>query len=372
MKLETRAGKAAAVFLPDSEIASLEPLGAGHINDTFLVRVEFPGSGKFVLQRINRLVFLEPAKIMANLRVLAGHLEQRLAAESPASGRAWEVVRPVCTPGGDDFFIDDNGGFWRMINFVDHAVSFTKTSDAALGREVGRALGVFHRLTSNLDPVRLHDTLPGFHVVPLYLARYDEILPRPYRPVQGVAARYCADIIEERRDLAPVLENGIRSGKLHVRVIHGDPKLANIMFDEESGRAVTIVDLDTVKPGLVHYDIGDCLRSCCNLAGETEDPEKAGFNTDICRQVLSGYLGEMENLMTETDFEYIYPAVRLITFELGLRFFTDYLAGDQYFKVEGEDSGINLNRAFTQFKVLQEIEEKEVAIKTMVRDFSGK
>ncbi|HEX9714588.1 MAG TPA: aminoglycoside phosphotransferase family protein, partial [Desulfurivibrionaceae bacterium] len=155
-------------------------------------------------------------------------------------------------------------------------------------------------------------------------------------------------------------------GELHPCPIHGDPKLANILFSRDTGRAVSLIDLDTVKPGLLHYDLGDCLRSCCNPAGEEAPLTEVSFNLAYCSAILRGYLPQVAPFFSVADYHYIYDAVRLIAFELGLRFFSDHLAGDIYFKVKRP--GQNLQRAMIQFALCQSIEAQENEIRNIVRD----
>ena len=155
--------------------------------------------------------------------------------------------------------------------------------------------------------------------------------------------------------------------RLKLRPIHGDPKVNNVMIDTGTGHAIGIVDLDTVKPGLVHYDIGDCIRSCCNTAGEeTENWEDVRFEPDLCRAILQGYFSMARDFLTEGDYEYLYDAIRLIAFELGLRFFTDYLEGNVYFKVRHSEH--NLLRALVQFKLAESIESRAGSIRAIIED----
>jgi Ser/Thr protein kinase RdoA (MazF antagonist) len=173
--------------------------------------------------------------------------------------------------------------------------------------------------------------------------------------------------VAERRDRVQVLEDARSQGRLLLRPIHGDPKVDNVLFDDATGRAVCLIDLDTVKPGLVHYDVGDCLRSGCNTLGEeTERWQEVRFEADLCRALLGGYLPAAGTFLTEWDYEYLYDAVRLIAFELGLRFFTDHLEGDVYFRVGRPDH--NLTRALVQFRLAESIEALEPAIRAIVRD----
>ena len=157
---------------------------------------------------------------------------------------------------------------------------------------------------------------------------------------------------------------------LQMRIIHGDPKINNIMVDNTTGRAVSIIDLDTVMPGLVQYDIGDCLRSCCNTGGEdAPDISAVHFDIGLCRAVLSGYMEEAQRFLTESDLDYFFAAVRLIPFELGLRFYTDFLEGNAYFKVSSTSQ--NLDRAMAQFKLVQSIEEQEEGIREIIAEWSS-
>jgi Ser/Thr protein kinase RdoA (MazF antagonist) len=174
-------------------------------------------------------------------------------------------------------------------------------------------------------------------------------------------------MVAARRAWAPVLEEARAQGRLRLRPIHGDPKVNNVMVDTATGLAVGLVDLDTVKPGLVHYDIGDCLRSGCNPLGEeTGDWEAVRFEPDLGRAILNGYLSLARDFLVENDYTYLYDAIRLITFELGLRFFTDYLEGNVYFKARRPEH--NLARALVQFKLTESLEAQAAAIGAIIRD----
>jgi Ser/Thr protein kinase RdoA (MazF antagonist) len=163
-----------------------------------------------------------------------------------------------------------------------------------------------------------------------------------------------------------VLEQAREQGKLSLRPVHGDPKVNNVMIEKTTGRAISLVDLDTVKPGLIHYDIGDCMRSGCNPLGEeTEQWEAVCFDPEIGAAILEGYLTQARNFLTEADYEYLYLSIRLLAFELGVRFFTDYLAGNVYFKVKHPQH--NLQRALVQFKLTESIEAHEADIRHIIQ-----
>jgi Ser/Thr protein kinase RdoA (MazF antagonist) len=357
---------AADRFNSHGNVVDIQQHGSGNVNDTFLVTLDSEGEKHFILQRINMRVFRRPELVTQNMRTVTEHLRARLQRAPGNASRRWEVPRVLLTQDGQDHWVDSGGSFWRAVTFIDGAQSFDTVKDLEHGREVGFALGMFHRLMSDLRAEALADTLEGFHLTPRYLRRYDEV-------VAQVALRNspevnsCLRFVGERRGGVHVLEDAKAQGKLPLRPIHGDPKVNNIMIDTATGQAVSLVDLDTVKPGLIHYDIGDCLRSCCNPWGEeTERWEAVRFVPDLCRAILGGYLSLARDFLTENDYEYLYDAIRLIAFELGLRFFTDYLEGNVYFKVRHREH--NLARALVQFKLTESIESQKATIRAMIQD----
>ena len=346
----------------------LKQLDKGHINDSFLLEIRrVANADRYVLQKINSLVFPEPVKIMSNLRVLADHFDE-YGVSREAGGL--ETISPLLSLEGDYYAVDHQQDYWRVINYVEDTEGCERISWQRRAEEMGRALGIFHRITSNLDTSLLSDSLPGFHVTPLYLARYDRLMDNSTSAASSSPDEtYCLEVIAARREFVDVLENASKQGLIRWQVIHGDPKMDNILFDCQSGKAVALIDLDTVKPGLLHYDIGDCLRSACNLAGEEDDGRDVVFDLETCRGVLQGYFKEMGQLLTGNDIGYIFPAIRLITFELGLRFFSDHLAGDIYFKTTRPAH--NLYRAMVQFALLESLEGMESEITGIITEIRG-
>ncbi len=353
-------------FALQDKVIDVREFGNGNINNTYLVTLDRHGEEHFVLQQINTQVFRRPELVMRNMRISTEHFCRRLENVSLITGRCWKVPRVLLAHDGRDHWVDPDGSFWRAISFIEGSQSFDTIKDAGHAGEVGYALGIFHTLLSDLPPDRLADTLEGFHITPRYLRHYDEVLLK-CRPDVSPEVNYCLKVVRERSDWAHVLEDAVAEGRLFLRPIHGDPKVNNILLDTVSGQAISIVDLDTVKPGLVHYDIGDCLRSGCNPLGEeTEEWEAVHFDTDLCSAVLKGYLSMAREFLTEEDIYYLYDSVRLLPFELGLRFFTDYLEGDVYFRVRRPEH--NLARALVQFRLTESIESQEPAIRSLIRE----
>lgn len=359
---------AAQHFTPQGQgqVLDLREYGSGNVNDTYLVTVKDAAEPHFILQRLNLHVFRQPELVMANLRIVSGHVARRLATAPLGRGRRFELPRVLLTRDGRDHLIDSGGSFWRALSFIDAAETFDTIKDAGQAQEVGSALGRFHSLLSDLAPEDLSDTLPGFHLTPGYLAHYDAVLAR-HGARRSPEMSYASGFVDARRAFASVLEDARAQGRLKPRPIHGDPKINNVMLDTATGQAVSMVDLDTVKPGLVHYDIGDCLRSGCNPRGEeTGDWEAVRFEPELCRAMLSGYLSQTRDVLTGTDYDYLYDAIRLLPFELGLRFFTDYLAGNVYFKARYPEH--NLIRALVQFRLTESLESQAAAIEAIIRD----
>jgi Ser/Thr protein kinase RdoA (MazF antagonist) len=335
-------------------VTEISPLGNGLINDTFLVTTE---SSHFVLQRINRKVFPVPDQIMANLIRLNQHLEQK---SSPAVKLKIPDILKTTTQ--HDFYQDEQGDYWRALGFIGNTESLETISNISQAQQTGFALGHFHRLVSDLDPLLLHDTLPGFHITPGCLRHYHQVLTQSSGQLAHESL-YCTEFIAKFQHLTDVLETAKELGLLSLWVIHGDPKLNNFLFDRHSKKIVSIIDLDTVKPGLVHYDIGDCLRSCCHKL------ESNGFDLDICAAILRSYLSEAGVFFSDYDYHYLYAAIQLIPFELGLRFYTDYLEGNRYFKVTEPEQ--NLQRATDQFQLCESIMTQESAIRTLIENLKA-
>ncbi|MEO8355892.1 MAG: aminoglycoside phosphotransferase family protein [Chloroflexota bacterium] len=348
-------------FTLSGHVTEVREFGNGNINDTYLVTTDLNEDNHFILQRINTHVFRQPRLIMQNMRVFTEHMRRRAREE----GHYWEMPRVLKARDGQDYYLEPAGNFWRAISYVHGARSFDTITSIEHAREVGRALGTFQDLISDLPIETLADTLEGFHVTPRYLQSFDQtFLHNGFK--SNIEVRHCLDFVSARRDWAHVLENALQRGKLPLRPVHGDPKVNNVMIEETTGRAISLVDLDTVKPGLIHYDIGDCMRSGCNPLGEeTEQWEAVRFETEIGEAILTGYLTQARHFLTEADYEYIFDSIRLLTFELGVRFFTDHLAGNVYFKVKHPEH--NLQRALVQFKLTESIESHESDIRNIIQ-----
>ena len=331
-------------FLPERVVSSVEVCGDGNINDTF--RVSLEGCPPVVLQRINHEIFPEPDRVADNVRLVTEHIRTR------CSKGSFALIRTV---DGMNSYRDNDGNTWRMIECLEGTVAYNSVTTENQAFEGGKVLGDFHRQLDDLDPALLHDPLPGFHDFSAYSRQY-QLVRRRYEQPCGSELRFCLNEADKRIGHGTFLEEMRRGGEIQNRVIHGDPKVANILFDEQTGAGVALIDLDTVSSGLLQHDLGDCLRSFCNSLGEhTEMPADTCFDIKLCEALLVGYRDSGAPL-SRTDRRLLFHGVRLLTYELALRFLTDYLQGNHYFKVQ--DPAENLRRALVQFYLLRSIESQ--------------
>ncbi len=338
-----------------SPVEAIEPYGRGLINDTFRV---VAGGTRYVLQRINGAVFPDPLRIMSNIQAL-----DRQARLHPDLGFRVPVL--IATRTGEAGLRAPDGNVWRLMTLIEDAVGLPRLETPEQAREVGRLLGRFHTLLQSLPADALSVTLPGFHDTPAYLARFLSVLARVEGarndPDVEIGVRFALD----RQALAKRLADARDRGEIPVRVIHGDPKLDNILFDRDSGRALALIDLDTLQPGLILHDIGDCLRSCCNRSGESAGGRnRVSFDLAVAEPILHAYAEQTRAWLSAEEIALIPEAIRLMPFELGLRFLTDHLEGDRYFKVA--EPGENLRKAGIQFDLVTDIEGKAADIRALV------
>lgn len=351
-------------------VANCDRFGSGLINDTYLCRaVESGLERRYILQRINTSVFQNPVHVMENVEIVTAHIADRLRAagiRDPFN----QTPALVRTRSGLSYFIDEEGGFWRAFHFIESCEVHDAVTDTALAHEVGAGLGRFQALVSDLPPHRLHDTLPGFHHTPKYLRDFDAVLKADVRKRAADVQPEIA-FVNARRGLASILMDAMDSGRIPVRVVHNDPKVNNVLIHAVTKKAVSMIDLDTVKPGIVHFDFGDCVRSAANPAGEdAEDFGAVRFDLRLFEALAKGYMSEAGSFLTQKEVDLLSDSVKVITFELGLRFLTDYLRGDTYFRIKYP--GHNLHRARVQFLLLESIESVEKEILNIIKKVSSK
>ncbi len=347
-------------FFGNSSKVSLSALGEGNINDTFLARSP---QKSLVLQRINHSVFPDPQILIRNLHHLTIHFKSL----PHLTGQRWEDAILIPTLDGSTSVRDNQGAVWRALSYIDDSICFSHVKTTLQAEQTGWALGHFHKRLIGLAVENMEVPLPGFHNLEGYLTQYEQIIDEP-RVNEPLNVKHCLEIITEYRDEALILARTHAGRSENPGIIHGDPKIGNVLFSKKSGLAISLIDLDTVGPGLLHHDIGDCLRSVCNKGGETGRSDTVTFDLDLCRHALSGYFKAGGTLRTERDKKLIYNSITAITYELGLRFFIDYLQGGTYFKSNTLEE--TLEKSLVQFSLFFDIVRKKEAINEIIRESS--
>lgn len=359
----------ASHFNAPGQVVAVLNIDSGNVNETYrVIKRTTYSENQFILQRISQAVFPRPDLVMSNVKAITDYAHGKLEAQSGNSERIWQLPRVIQTRDGSDYHLDADGNYWRALSMIASATSHEKVLNPEHAHEAGYVLGHFQSIIADFPADQLEDTLPGFHITPQYLKQFDKVIEKDeaqQRLAASSEARRIAEFVEDRRIFASKLEDAVERGELHHRPIHGDPKISNIMIDDITGRGTAIVDLDTVKPGLIQYDFGDCVRSVCNPAGEeARDLNEVFVDTDLFQALVRGYLKQADKFLTDADRKYLYHSIRLIAFELGLRFFMDYLAGDVYFKTSYGSQ--NLNRARVQMKLCESIEVRESILRRVL------
>ncbi|MFA6292597.1 MAG: aminoglycoside phosphotransferase family protein [Victivallales bacterium] len=347
------------------DFVSASPYGSGHINDTFAA-VFSQGWTKvrYILQRINHNVFRNPVALMDNIDRVTSHLHTKLSSSGDASRRALSLIK---SRNGLPYHLDADGNCWRTYVFVGNAKTYDIIETPEQAFQAAKAFGEFQRLLVDLPGGRLSETIPDFHNTPKRFEAFERALSSDSLN-RAKSAEAEIEFAISRKNVAAVLLNLSREGKIPERITHNDTKLNNVLLDEETGEAACVIDLDTVMPGLALYDFGDLVRTSTSPAAEDEkDLGKVKMQMHMYRALAEGYLSTAGGFLTKTEIENLAFSGKLITLEIGLRFLTDYLSGDTYFKVHR--AGHNLDRCMTQFKLVSLIEEQEEEMKGIAGKF---
>lgn len=337
---------------------STEAYGNGHINDTYLVTMP-----RYVLQRINTSIFTNPDELMENIENVTAFLRKKIAAAGGDTDRCTLTVVP--TKDGRKCYRADEDNAFRVYKFIEDTRSIENSRTPEALYEAGAGFGNFQKLLADFPVDSLYETIKDFHNTPKRI----EALKEAIREDKAGRAESVGKEIEfalENACWADIVVRGMEDGRIPVRVTHNDTKINNILFDRESGKAVCVIDLDTVMPGSALYDFGDALRMGGSSAAEDEaDLDKVWFEVSAFEAFTRGYLSEMKDALTETEIELLPLSVKLMTYESGIRFLTDYLNGDTYFKIHREQH--NLDRARNQFELVADIAAKEMLLAEAVK-----
>ncbi|MGH8582269.1 MAG: phosphotransferase enzyme family protein [Gammaproteobacteria bacterium] len=350
----------AACFSLAGRLTEAEACRGGHINDSYVIRC---GDVRYLLQRINRRVFKDPARVMDNIRRVTEHLqrEHRRLRLADAERRS---LRLVPTLRGAPYHRDESGGYWRIYRYIEGAVCHQTIESEAQAFQVARAFGTFQAMLTGLPQACLHRTIPDFHDLQQRLAAFD--LSRAQDPwARAAHAQAEIEALLGHRALVDAFTQLRGAGGLPERVCHYDTKPGNVLFDAVSSEALCVIDLDTVMPGLALFDFGDLVRSAaCPAPEDTTDLARVVMLEGRFQALLTAYLEGMGRFLTRGELGHLALAPRLVTCELALRFLTDYLMGDVYFRTERPAH--NLHRCRVQLKLLESMERQAGSMRSSV------
>ena len=343
------------------QILHAEPCKIGHINETYTATYDQAGvKVRYIHQKINQGVFKNPDAVMDNIMRVTGHIREKLTGQPELTRR---VLTVVPTRDGRSYHRNGSGDVWRSFFFIEQTQTFEAVQTTDQATEAGKAFGQFQQLVSDL-PGRLVDTIPDFHHTrKRFLALQKAIQSDHCNRAKQAQPEIAFALAHE--NVVDVLLNAHARGEIPERVTHNDTKFNNVMLDTQSGRAMCVVDLDTVMPGLALYDFGDMVRTTTSPTLEDEeDLSKVQMHMPMFEALARGYWSQAGAFLNPTEKGFLPFAGKLITFNIGIRFLTDYLDGDHYFRVHRP--GHNLDRCRTQFKLIESIEQQESTLEKFV------
>ena len=356
-------------FKLEGEVISAVKYGSGHINDTFLVTTKVNGGErKYILQRINKNVFKRPDLLMNNFALVTGHLAKKIAENGGDVKR--ETLNLIKTFEDGDYYESPEGDYWRMLRFVSDNKCYDKVEQPIQFYHSAVAFGNFQRLLGDFPAETLYETIPNFHNTP---DRFKNLMTEVEKDSFGRLAEVLPEVefARAREEFAGTLEREHEAGRLPLKVTHNDTKLNNILFDAATDKPICVVDLDTIMPGYSVNDFGDSIRFGASTAAEDEaDLSKVHFDIELYELYVKGFIEGVGNALTEGELKMLPIGAIMMTFECGMRFLTDYLAGDTYFRTSRPKQ--NLDRCRTQFKLVSEMESKLDEMINIVNKYSQK
>ena len=364
--LQTGRQEAIRGFDIDGTFLECTPCGNGHINDTFMMSFDRDGeTHRYSLQHMNRSVFKDPVSLMNNILHVTDYLKEQIRAQGGDPQR--ETLDFVCAKSGEPYFIDSFGEYWRAYHFVEDAYALEEVKDPQDFYQSAVAFGHFQRLLADYPAETLHETIKDFHNTPDRLEKFKKAVAED---ICGRAASVQKEIdfILEREELTHALYDLQLDGRLPLRVTHNDTKLNNIMIDDETGKAICVIDLDTVMPGLTANDFGDSIRFGASTALEDEqDLSKVSCDLHLFDVYARGFIEGCGGALTDLEIDMLPMGAILMTFENGIRFLTDHLEGDHYFHIHRE--GHNLDRCRTQLTLVKDMQEKLPQMNAIIQKY---
>lgn len=339
----------------EGKLVDQHPYGNGHINDTFLLTYETSnGDRKYILQRMNHAIFKKPQQLMENVVNVTEYLRRVIKEQGGDPDR--ETLNVIKTRNGENYYEDSSHNYWRMFLYIERTMCLEQVESAKDFYDSAVAFGNFQRMLADYPAEELYETIPNFHNTPSRFRDFQKAVQEDKLGRAALAKEEIAFALEREKD-TPVLLDLLAEGKLPLRVTHNDTKLNNILFDADTKKALCIIDLDTVMPGLSHYDFGDSIRFGASTGAEDEkDLSKIELDLSLFEIFTKGFLEGCGGSLTEKEIEMLPMGAKLMTYECGIRFLADFLEGDVYFKIHRKEH--NLDRARTQFKLIADMEEK--------------
>jgi thiamine kinase-like enzyme len=349
-------------FCADGSFESAVLYGSGHIHDTYLVKTGEKEKDDYILQRLNNRIFKNIPQLQNNIERVTGHLRSKIISIRGSDVKR-ECLNLVSSLDDKSWIIDKEQNYWRMYIFIPDHKSYNIVDSPDKAFEGGKAIGRFQAMLSDLGGTPLFETIPWFHNIEKRLeVFYSKVKTDPVKRA-GSVKNEINFVLKRAEEMQIILRLG-SEGKIPLRITHNDTKFNNILFDEND-KALCIIDLDTVMPGYVHYDFGDAIRTATNMASEDEkDLSMVKMDIGLFRAYSEGYLSETSSTLNEIEKEYLAFAPLLITYTQAVRFLTDYLDGDNYFKIHHEHH--NLQRTRAQFRLIESMEEQYDEMKNII------
>ena len=341
-------------FSVSGDCLEVKPFGNGHINDTYAVTCASEGGvRRYILQKLNSRVFSHPTALMNNFAAVTAYLRPIIKKEGGDPDR--ECLKVIPTVQGAAYYVDGEGEVWRMTQLIENTDAYLVAENCAMFEDAGRAFGLFIKRLEGFDAASLIEVIPDFHNT---VKRYENLEKAVAADKAGRASgvKDLIDFARARKDKTSVIVSALKEGKIPLRVTHNDTKLNNVLIDTATQKAICVIDLDTVMPGSLLYDFGDAIRVGCSTAEEDEkDLSKVNFDRENFLAFTRGFMRGLGDNLTVNEEKLLPTGAILMTFECGMRFLTDYLEGDVYFKTAYPEH--NLVRCRTQFKLVEEMEK---------------
>ncbi len=343
-----------------------KPFGNGHINETFLIKTKEADCDDYILQKVNHYVFRNVEGLMRNMQRVTDHIRNKLKEDPQA-----DIKRNVITiiPAKDDtlFYKDKQGEYWRILLFIDGGHSYDIVDSPQKAYMGGRAFGNFQKMLSDFPPPPLVETIPNFHNIEMRLQTFFQVVKDDPKGRVKEVKDEIADV-EKRKEEMKTLYNLGKEGKIPMRITHNDTKFNNILFDNDDN-VLCILDLDTVMPGYIHFDFGDAIRSGANTGAEDDkDLSRVSMNIDLFKAYSRGFLEETHDFLNDYEIDNLAFSAKLFAFSQALRFLTDYIAGDVYYKIHYPHH--NLQRTKAQFALLFSMEKQYDEMRAIIDKIS--